>query len=426
MIPAILRSTWHFVIPVIIALWLSIERFALRLRSGDIVINGEPAFFLIAGHRWANGLVMYRETFDAKPPGVFETAALASLVTGGNPVLMWTVTMTLTTMAALGTLVLVAVLVHRWTDSRWAAVVAGVMPLAIGKFHALYVPGLRAKTFFLVFGLAAVYLYCERRPALAGACAVLSAAFWQFGVIFAVGVVGGYVVGDEPTPWRRLGLGGGMVTALVLLPLLVGGAFVHLLEQALVVPVVVGESKTVNQRLGWILRELGGNVVGLAYGSAILGTAVITEWTFRSELEDHLADARGVFFVPLLTGWFGLQVTVFDYDSLQDFIPFLVMAGLAAGVGIAALDRRRERTLPAPDWGALVIGTLVLVVLYLTVTGQGTAFPTGATPIETYSDAGCHLKVALGAPEGGLSYEWFERTGVEQGASPCRLHFLRW
>jgi hypothetical protein len=422
----VLGATWHAIVPVVVALWLSVEAFAVRFRGGDLVINGEPAFFLIAGYRWANGVVMYRETFDAKPPGVFETAALASLVTGGNQVLMWTITMALTTMAALGTLALVAALVRGWTGSPWGAAVAGLVPLTIGEFHALYVPGLRAKPFFLVFGLAAVYLYCKRRPALAAASAVLSAAFWQFGLIFAVGIVGGYVVGPERPPWRRLGLGGGTVAAIVLLPIVAGGAFVHLLEQALIVPAVISEGKTAGERLSWMLRELGGNVVGLAYGAGMLGTATVVEWTLRDELYEHLAAVRGVFFVPLLVGWFGLQVTYFDYDSLQDFVPFLVMASLAIGIAIAAIDRGRQRTLPAPDWGVIVVGLVVVVVLYLNVTGQGTAFPTGATPIETYSDAGCHLKVALGAPDGGLSYEWFERTGVEQGSSPCQLHFLRW
>jgi hypothetical protein len=295
--------------------------------------NIDAVFFQHAGWYVTQGAVPYVDIWDIKPPLAIETTTVLAAF-AGDPLTLHLVSVTLTAGAAVGCSLLIGVLAHRLTDDGLAALLAGCTLLAMPAFYRLSANGFRPKYLTLLFGLGALALALRNRPLLAGAAAAASAGYWQYGVIFAVLVVGIAVRARDRRVLARRTLvrqfvGMALVTAVAVVPIALSGALVPMLVEVIYVPLTTQGAQPVFERLGKLLFYLAYALVPVAIGLYGLATA-------RGRFERYWWVLAGV-------AWGALQILV-DLDSAPDLylLVTFVSFGVALAVARASPARRRR------------------------------------------------------------------------------------
>lgn len=383
------RTYWWALLPALVSLSVSAVSIYPRITRRPPALTPDSALYLYVGRRMATGALPYLTTWDVKPPAIFETTALISILVGGDSLLMHAVGLVGNAVAIALSCVLLALIARRLTANRIAALAAGLTPLAYPYTYLYAAHGIRAIYFLCVFGLAAIYFYLDDRVILSTASGALAAAYWHFGLVFPLAVVGAYwyralrFPGDQtgstdgtgrstnrPGHDGWLALGTLLAAALlVCAPLVLGGALGPLLIQTVVVHLVAAERISPLGNLRVYLSLFGFLSVVGAYGAGTVfwtllrsvrahrasrttGTDHERERTkSRTEInaedggyvESRASVGAGLWWVPLTIGWFLLQVLRLDMDGPPDFVPLTVFSGLGVASFVAAFAP--ERTL---------------------------------------------------------------------------------
>jgi hypothetical protein len=389
---------WRIVLAALGAVFGLVPVIALFSARFPFPMKGDTALYQHGGWALHQGHAMYRQLWEVKPPLSYEAPALLSMLAGGNVVGLHVLSVAATVAAALGICLLIGKLVHERTGNPMAALLAGLVPLTYAWFVLRPAYGFSPKYFSFLFGLASVHLLDRERPGWAGASAVASTGFWQFGVVFAL-IALARVVRDPRARWRAAA-GGAVVGGAALLPIVVTGAFVPMIVETTVVGLLVGDDTGLLVRGGrsiLFLRYafplvLAGGVAGLASG----GRQRSWRW------------------VSLLSLWVGLQLLFLDFDGPADLLFPAVAAGLGFGYLVdAAPDRKRLLA-------GLVAGSLLVVALG--VGGWGVVFdPVTDSRAESRADpALVHrgLQVLAGEPE-----ETDPTSGLRPDIQQAMVHF---
>lgn len=313
----------------------------------------DPAFFQHTGWYVLNGGIPYVDVWDVNPPFVFGITAALAVLSGGDMVVLQTLSGVLMVAVNAASVLLVGRLAYRLTDNTAAAVAAGVVLLIVPEVYVMPVVGTRAQFYALFFGLVALALVLRDQPVAAGATAAVSAGCWQAGAGFALLVVGMAVQRAGRRGALAVIAGGSVVAGLVVLGFAAAGALVPMVVETVLAPLVGGAPYTLRGRIYSILLVLG-------YGMVVLPVAFYG-W---GHTVGH--DVRNRWWVLAGGLLFGLQVLFVDMDGATDLVLWLAFVALGVAIAVASIAPTSVRVLGAvhiPDrrWAVVaVLGVLVL------------------------------------------------------------------
>jgi hypothetical protein len=249
--------------------------------------------------------------------------------------------------------VLVADLASGLTERRSSAFLGGLSVLILPGYFYLPAFGFKSKFFVVFTGLLAIWLTKRRFYALGGAAAAASVGYYQLAAIYpGIVLILAYQRGNIRAA-TRTALGGLTLALLMVLPILLAGAFEAMIAETLVIHLVVTEStRDIPYRV-----LLGGYHFGIAFPLVIGGGYGL--WLVIDE-----CDYRDTWWVLVGATWFAFVVFFLDYDNFPDLIPGLVF--VAIGLAVLADRLRDERR----QWVTVAI-TVVVIVNVVAVTGFG-------------------------------------------------------
>ncbi|MFC6769500.1 DolP-mannose mannosyltransferase, partial [Natrinema soli] len=322
------RSGWLVVLgPFVAALFVA--GFARYMLVDWPTIATDPAFFQHTGWYVLNGGVPYTDVWDVNPPVPFGIAAVLSLLSGGDMLVLHGLSSAFTTLVAAASVLLVGWVASLVTEENAAAVAAGLTMLVVPELFLLSPEGVRAQFYALFFGVLALALALRDRPFLAGAIAALSAGSWQSGGVFALLVVGMAYQrsGRRDALWTIAG--GGVVTAVVVLVFAAAGALVPMFVETVVATLSAGSSYTLSERVYSLLLVFG-------YGSLLLPVALYG-WAHAA-----IRDRWERWWIPVGGVLLALQVLFVDLDGSTDALLWLAFVALGVAVDV-------ERVTTVPD-----------------------------------------------------------------------------
>jgi hypothetical protein len=419
------KRWWAILLGVSIGLsGLAIGRSLLDVDGFSIAVDPQPpinidaALFEHAGWYIRLGATPYVDIWDIKPPLGVETTALLALISFGNVYILHLLSVLVTTAAGTATVLLVGVLVHRLTGSRWVGLVGGLVMLTLPGFYSLASLGFRPRYLTMALGLLAIELMLRNRPFWAGVCGAAATGYFLMGAVFPLIVL---LIWGQTRPgslWRLLG-GMSIATALALLPILAWGAMIPMLTEVLLVPLSTPEHLSISSTLARVLENV--RFVSLLvpfglYGLLRYGLRRPWRWAWTA----------------LGGAWFALQVLFLDFDSFPDFFGTLIFVALGVGFVLAHSGKLLRRGVVA-----LIIGLLAFSGVW---SGSiGFLFPPFDPPGQSAREevAGregipnmaylywnqvqpetCHYRLSV------VERQWLERTGQPLYATECEPNSL--
>ncbi|EMA48241.1 hypothetical protein C451_20642 [Halococcus thailandensis JCM 13552] len=352
--------------------------------STDSLMLQHPGWYML------NGATLYSDFVEVKPPVVYETTALLSVVTGNNPIAIHVLGMVITQLAVVLSSVGIALIVHYKTSSPVAAVAAGVSLYALPATIDFGWGGFLAKPFAVMFGIYGIYFLLRDLPLFAGLLSALSAAYWQPSLIFSAIIIGMAVRSRRKRRVLRV-IGGGIVAVVVVLgPVVIWRAIDQMLLSVFVIPSVASGSTT-------FIQTLHGVAGGLGYGGFVVligGVGVL------------IAASAGDLWPIAGAGWGVLQVFVLDYDAGSDL--FVGMAFAAIGVGFAVSETRGR-------WQQATVLVLALTVVISGISGGwlGLVAPIQGPPNDTLHESqsgSIPPEMGSGGVESMHTVFWDQRT----------------
>jgi hypothetical protein len=269
----------------------------------------------------------------------------------------------------------------------------------------------------LALGFLSIELIHRRRPFWAGVCSAAATGYFLMGLIFPLSLLLIWARREPTHLWWKPVVGMASITLLVLLPIVLWGAFAPMLVEVLLVPLLMGENLSLSARLARILEHVRYVVLLVPLGAAGL---------------IHNLRKRGPNSLwPLLGGaWFAIQVLCLDFDSFPDFFGALAYISL----GVAFLVSEGGAWLRR---GILTL-TLALVIISPTWLGSfGVLFdpfdPPGQNPRQGVESReglpnmayyfwhqvqpeSCHYRLSV------VEREWLKRTGQPLLETECERH----
>lgn len=331
-LPNEMERNWKAVLLSITLFFNSLSIGFEFLNSGLHRIVSDNALFQYGGWYITQGAIPYIDFWDVKPPLIYYLTSILSLISQGNMFVLHILSIVVTVIAATGTILLIGCLIYKLTENGWASLIAGLVMLSIPGFYGLLSLGTRPKYFVMFFGLLAIWLYNKNYKFFSGVSSVISAGFWQFGIIFPI-IVFGLLYHED---WRKRKIkltvtGMAITVAAVLLPIFFLKAFIPMLVEVILAPLNSPESQSVLYRF-----FKGGVVLRLTSILVLVGAVGLIK---------GIKDIRKTWWVLLGGTWFALQVFHFDFDGLPDL--FLGLVFVAFGVGLAAnsISRQKQKVL---------------------------------------------------------------------------------
>jgi hypothetical protein len=354
----------------------------LRLRDGLVaserVVLGDSVIFEFVGLHLARGGRLYETIWELKPPVSFELAWLLARVA---PDTYTYHALALGTNVAAVTVAAVAAagIVREVTDDSLAALVAALAPFVLPRYWWRATLGLKAKYLVVAFALLALYLHVRERDAGSGVASALAVGTWQLAAIIPLATLAGTAGARERPALRRYFVGLVGTGVLVLLPVLWWGTLPEMVVETVFVPLLGTEDGGSASPVERVIDGLGIALPVVLLGLYGLGAALLTDDETR----------RAVAPVAAVAAWFLLALLFVDYDTKNDLIPFVAVAGVGAGLAVdwsaatlaAAVDSTEVRATARWAIGVLVCAMALLSVL--TFGGYGTG-STGLTDVAVY------------------------------------------
>jgi hypothetical protein len=303
----------------------------------------DSRIFEFFGWRIARGDRLYLDLWEVKPPLSFEMTAILAWLSGGDVRLFHLLCVLVTSLAAVGVVVLVGVHVLDRTDDAVAAVTAGLAMHFVIAFHLRSAYGFKAKYFVVLAALGAIWLVRHDRPLLAGLGAAAAVGFWQLAAVVPVLVLGLAAQRGSRRTVGRVVAGGALGAALILAPIVRWGATRAMIAQVVAVPLTSVPRGGPVRHLPKFLPFLSASDVPFLAGVVGLGWIGLR----RDRAEAWWAAVGGAWFLALAV-WI-------DFDLAPDLFPALAFVGIGLGFLVAAVDVRVRRLLVALTVAALVI-----------------------------------------------------------------------
>lgn len=256
------------------------------------------------------GGLPYQDVWDIKPPVIHELAALLAIVSGGDPFVLFVLSIILTSTVFVIIIALISDLTYAWTADRYAAVAAGLLPVLFPEFVMFASRGLRPKLFVIAFGLLSLRFYSQEKPFLSGILAALSAGLWQFGVFFPLAICSHTVLFKRWQKLVQIVMAGFITTMIVVSPFLLTKTLGEMLQQVIIAPLLISERMALIQRF-----FKGGKLLLFTAPLVVIGAVSAFVSTLKNECP---------WWVGAGLLWFTIQIWVFDLDSTPDLFAGLV------------------------------------------------------------------------------------------------------
>jgi hypothetical protein len=331
----------------------------------------DEAIYAYGGQQFADGVPFYASIFDIKTPLASQLAGLGVLVgraVGADDLDAIRGTYFLGSCAAVAATYLLARTLWR---SRLAGFVAAVVLAAFNGFAMDAAGGPNAKTFGVLFAVAAMALAARARWFWAALAGSLGFLVWQPLLIYPALVV--LAAGLTASPGRRRGavsraLAGAALPVLVTtVYFLATGALGELVEAAFVFPVtgLRRGASTLGGRIDDILATLRVTygITRVLFWTGLLVTPVLVASRLaraQGRLREAIADPLVCVVAPSL-----LLIAVFsliDFEGYPDLYPALPYAALGlAGAAAALVDAARPGAFRRAATAAGVVVAVALV-----------------------------------------------------------------
>lgn len=364
------RRWW---LPVVASVGIVMHGVALASILNDLGPDVRPALldsiiYEYIGWFLADGGRLYVDIWEVKPPLIYEVTAVFAMVTGDDMVTYHWLLVAVTVLAAIAGALLIAQLTFMLTDNPVSAVVAGVSPYTIPLFAWRGAVGFKPKYFVILLGLLTVFAALRGRPWLSGVFGAASVGFWQLAIVFPAVAAGLLYQRRSRSALPKLVIAGSLTSILVLLPVVAWSALPEMIVEAVLTPLIAGDSALPKGRVWLALR-----VVGIPTAVAVVG--------FYGVVRGLLVDPREYWWLAVLTAWLLLQVSVLDFDAAPDLLPLLAV--LSIGVGLV-VNRAPH---PAHPVAALIGVMVVLSAVSIWQGGISSGYswfpPAHPTPVDT-------------------------------------------
>lgn len=304
-------------------------------------IRTDSALFQHTGWYITRGAVPYVDVWDINPPVVFAITAALAVVADGNMLVLHVLSVALTVAVTAVGVLLVGSLGDELTGDDASALAAGLVMLALPELYGLAAFGIRSQNLSFFFGTVALVAVLRDRSFLAGASAAASAGVWQPGGFLVVLVAA--MAADRGGRRRALAslAGSAVVTAVVVAPFVLAGAFEPMVVQTIVAPIVGSPPTTAAGRLTEAVLSLG-------YATVLLPLAVAGWGVGASSRRAH-------WWVPAGGVVYAGQVLFVNNDGTLDVVFLMLFAAL--GVALAV------REFPSPHARTATLVALAFVVV---------------------------------------------------------------
>jgi len=368
-------------------------------------IHRDSKLFYHIGYIITTGHVPYVDVWEVKPPLTYETAALVSLLGGGDPWLTHLVGVAATGAMMIGITVMIYVVTADTFENQYSGLVSAAVWASYPAVHYFPVLGFRVKYFALFFGLFGLWLTLQDRPLLSGVVTAAAAAYWQFAIVFCLLVIllhctdavdrhrGGKSLSEAISKVAWL-LGGFMISFVVVVgPIAIAGGLFAMLSEVIISGLVAGEDPNVLRRLGLGLLKLKS-----AIPLVLIGAVGFIRFLRQDAHRFAWISAGGVLF--------GLQILFVDFDGAPDLLGGYLFVALSVG-GLYALSSGPKSYVVS----ILVAGCLVFSLVFMGGTGAIVRPVYEDRPNESEQAVLTKGVRAVGEAVGGSSLTGPRRTG---------------
>ncbi len=322
-------------------------------------ISEDSALFQHAGWYILEGATPYVDFWDLKPPLIYAVTTGLAALSGGNMAVLHLLSILTASLAVIAGVAFVGLLTYQVTDHPIASLVAGLSVFLIPSLYTFPSAGIRPKYLAFAFGVGALVLAVDDRPAASGAASAIGAGFWQLAAPIAIIVTAmawqrGRLAGVGRT------IGGALIVAvLVVVPFVATGLAIPLFLETVLAPVYGVERYTVAGRFLQVIVECGPGL--LAYPLGVFG------WTLA--VRRH---AAAYWWLP--AGGMVYTVGVFlEFQGALEAI--LLVPFVAIGIGVFIAE--------GPDWATgRSVGILVAVLAVTSLLWVGGALSPLSDPVE--------------------------------------------
>lgn len=303
----------------------------------------DSRIFEFFGWRIARGDRLYLDLWELKPPLSFEITAILAWLSGRD---VWTyhlLCVGATSLAAVGSVVLVGAHVLDRTDDAVAAVTAGLSMYFVIAFHLRSGYGFKTKYFVVLAALGAVWLVVHDRPFAGGVAAAAAVGLCQLAAVVPVLVPGLAARRGSGRAVAWVVAGGLVAAGVILAPIVYWGAARAMIAQVVTVPLTSVSSGDPPTHVVRLFSHLSASDVPFLAG--LVGLA----WIGLGR------DRAGAWWAAVGGAWFLAMVVWVDFDLSPDLFVALAFVGIGLGLLVAAVDVRVRRVLVAWTVAALVI-----------------------------------------------------------------------
>jgi len=337
------RRWWIPVVSLVGALLHAASVWSVVARIGP---NQQPALldsiiYEYLGWYLSKGARLYVDIWEVKPPLVYELTGVIAVMTGDRMILYHWLLVALTISAAILAAVVVGELTLAITNEPMGALVAGLVPFTYPLFPWRTAVGFKPKYFVILFGLLAIYAALRNRPAVSGLFGAASMGFWQLAIVFPVVAMGLLVQRRSIQRLRWFVAGFGLLTVVMLIPVVLWGALSEMLVETVLTPLIAGNGLPLADRI-----ELATDIFRLPSVIVLIGLIGIALLV--------LDDPSAHWWVAVVAGWLVVQILLIDFDTAPDLLPLFAICAIGVG-GVSRIER-----VNIPPIVALVCSLVVL------------------------------------------------------------------
>ncbi|WP_255195534.1 DolP-mannose mannosyltransferase [Halorarius litoreus] len=306
----------------------------------------DSVIFEYIGWHVAHGTELYTGIWEVKPPLAFELLAVLAALAGDSVATYHTLALLVSGGAVVGSSVVVAAVVHELTEDTLGTLAGGLTVFALPMFYWRALVGFKSKYAVVVLGLLVLWLALRDRPLLAGVTAAACIGFWQLSVVFPLVGLGLFV--QRGAGVRRYLAAGTVAGLVVLLPVVWWGSFPAMLAEAVLTPLLVTESHSLQSRIQFILRVLGITIPVVLVG--VVGLAGSFDHDRISREWPLLVTLAYLTFVMLFV----------DFDTVPDVFVWFAVVAVGVGLAVSRGTGDAKRTLTAAVLGLVLLSTVTM------------------------------------------------------------------
>ena len=340
------KTSWKVNI-TLIAIFVSAVNFVRSFLLNSTPASGIDSVFMewVGWYTATTDAAIYTGIFDIQAPLAYLYPKLLYYFSFGNLTLHHFLNVSTTLSAAVIVVYLIGQITYDYTDNWKAAVIAALVMLSLHQFTLQASMGFRRKIFALMFGLLSIKMYENGREKFSGIFAVLSPAFYAFGVFFSITVFI-KMLENRREEFTYFILASSATIIAVLTPVLIEGVLDEMILEAIIVPLSISENKT-------LLQVMGQAVITLRYPFTFFFTGLIGS---------ILAFKQKKYWVTAGFMFYTYQLFFIDFDSASDAFMLFGFLSISTGLLLAKVPEKIEQVDFNIQKAALLIPALFIVI----------------------------------------------------------------